>query len=256
MSFKDWLFSNYPPNSGIEGQWGALHIIVLITCILLIVAISILLSKKRVQDDKYRRLVILVLASLILFFEISRRIINLIKTDTHTLNSLLTTLLPRPWCAISCWMVIIAVFVNKKFFYNFASITSILCGLIFFAYPGAGFNHKYILFENLYSIATHSLFFITAILFITLKFTDFKFKGMWKELICLGGVYVYGAIETWILRIEGDPLYYLPNNEIMEIFGMEYLPFLIGYILFIAVFCLSFYLIQNRKTLFKRCYKN
>ncbi len=255
MSFKDWLLSNYPPNSTIEGQWGALHIIVLVACILSIIAISILFSKKRIHDDKYRRIVIIVLASLILFFEITRRIINLIKTDTHTLHSLLVTLLPRPWCAISCWMVMIAVLVNKKFFYNFASITSILCGLIFFAYPGAGFNHKVILFENVYSIATHALFFTTAILFITLDFTDCKFKGRWKELICLGGVYIYGAIETWILKIEKDPLYYLPNNEIMDIFGMKYLPFLIGYILFIAVFWLSFYLVQNRKSLFKRCKK-
>ena len=106
MTFKDWLLSNYPENSKIEGQWGPLHIIVLVACILSIVAISILFSKKRVKDDKYRRIVILVLASLILFFEITRRIINIYKTDTFTLNSLLKTLLPRHWCAISCWTVI------------------------------------------------------------------------------------------------------------------------------------------------------
>ena len=76
-------------------------------------------------------------------------------------------LLPRPGCAISVWLVMLAPIINKKGFYNFASIISILCAVIFFAYPGAGFLHKYILFEDLYSIITHSLFFIGSFLIVT-----------------------------------------------------------------------------------------
>jgi uncharacterized membrane protein YwaF len=245
MSFKEWIFSSYD-NPSIKGQWGLLHISVMILIALLVVGITLLLRGK---DQQKKRVVLFVFAGLILFFELTRRIIFFVKSDNFSAHEVMRALLPRPWCAISCWMVMIATIVNKKFFYNFTSITSILCALIFFAYPGVGFNNKYILFENLYSIATHSLFLTTAILFITLKFTDFKFNTMWKELICLGGVYGYGAIETWVLKIEEDPLYYLPGNDIIEIFGMKYGLFIVLYFLFIAIFWLSFYLIQNRKSL-------
>lgn len=251
MTFIEWLFSSYP-NPAKDGQWGWLHICVMICCALFIVGASLYFRGKRKDDVKQKRMLLFILAGTLLFFELSRRALFFLKEDEYILHTVLRTIFPRPWCAISCWMVMLATVINKKFFYNFASITSILCGAIFFAYPGAGFNNEYILFENLYSIVTHSVFFTVAILFITLGFTDFQFKEMWKELICLGGVYLYGAFETWGLQIEKDPLYYLPGNEIIELFGMPYEVYVVGYIAFIAVFWLTFYVIQNRKMLFAK----
>lgn len=147
MSFLDWINSSYP-NPSINGQWGWLHISVLVFCIGLIVALSLIFRKRSL---KARRIVIWCLVGIIFSFEITRRIVNLSKMTGGGISDYLYILLPRPWCAIACWSLIIVTIFNKKFLYNFASTTSLLCALIFFAYPGVGFNNKYILFENLYS---------------------------------------------------------------------------------------------------------
>ena len=251
MSFKEWLYSTYP-NPSVEGQWGLLHIGVMLFIALFVTGVSLYFKFSKKDNLKAKRILLFVIAGIILFFELSRRAIFFFKNETYETIKVLKTLFPRPWCAISCWVCMIATVVNKKFFYNFASITSLLCALVFFAYPSVGFTNEYILFENLYSIVSHSCFLILALLFITLKFTDFKFKTMWKELICLGCVYVYGIFETFILKIEHDPLYCRDNNEIMGIFGMSYGLYIFMYVAFITVFWLSYYLIQNRKTLFKK----
>ncbi|MBR5192665.1 MAG: hypothetical protein IKW33_04570 [Clostridia bacterium] len=194
---------------------------------------------------------LIVLASIIIFFEVARRIINLIKTDDYSLLNLARIILPRPGCAISCWLVVIAVFVNKKFMYNFASIISILCGTIFFAYPEAGYNNQYLLFENVYSIFTHTTFMILAICFITYKFTDFRYKDISKELIAFAILALYILIEI-LLNIEGDPFYFLPNNDVQEIVSLSYPLFITLYSFFIIIYFNIFYLIQDRKLIFKR----
>ena len=179
-----------------------------------------------------------------------RRVLNLIRHEHVTLDDYLYTLLPRPWCAISCWMCIISVFVNKKFFYNITSITALLCAVIFFAYPGAGFNNKYILFENLYSISTHALILITSITLITLRFADFRYNGIWKEAITLAVIFIYAFIEIYVLHTSDDPLYFMPNNDVQDILGLSYPAFLVIYIVFMLVWVNAFYLINDRKTVF------
>lgn len=248
MSFIDWITSSYP-NPSIDGRWGWLHITVLILCIALIVAIALIFRKR---SEKSRRIILCVLVGLILLFEIARRIINLCKTDDYSFHNLMYILLPRPWCAISCWSLIIAAIFNKRFLYNVSCYTSLLCSLVFFAYPGVGFNNVYILFENLYSIATHSLLLITSISLITLKFTKFEYKTIWKELICLAVILGYTFLEIFVLKIESDPMYFMPGNDITEILNIPYAGFLVLYILFMIIYINAFYLIDDRKNIFKK----
>ena len=248
MTFLEWITSSYP-NPSISGQWGWLHITTLLICAGVIVALALLLRKK---SDKARKIALWVLVGLILLFELSRRIINFCKATDFSFNNILYMLLPRPWCAISCWCLIASIFVNKKFFYNFASFTALLCAIIFFAYPGVGFNNQYILFENLYSICTHALLLITSISLITLKFTEFRYKTIWKELICLAVVFAYAFLEIYLLQIESDPLYFMPGNDVQEILGFGYPVFLIIYLVFMAIYVNVFYLIQDRKLVFRR----
>ncbi len=256
MTFKDWLFSNYPPNSGIGGQWGALHIVTLVVCVLAIVAIAFLFRGK---TEKTRYRVLLVMAIAIAVFELSRRIINISRGGCTDLTSALRTLLPRPWCAISCWLVMIAVFTKKKFLYNFTAITALLNALVFFAYPSVGFNNKYILFENVYSIVTHSLLLVSAVSMITLKFTDFRYKrgDGWQnsallELITLAIVVAYAFLEIFVLKIEADPLYFRDGNEAQGVLGLAYPIYLVVYILFLTVWLNAFYVvtgwIEKKKT--------
>lgn len=77
MSFSDWINSSYP-NPSIDGQWGLLHILVLILCIALIVTFALVFRKRSL---KARRIIIWILVGFILLFEIARRIINLVKMN-------------------------------------------------------------------------------------------------------------------------------------------------------------------------------
>ena len=247
MSFVDWIYSSYP-NPSINGRWGWLHVTVLVLCLALIVLIALVFRKK---SERTRRFVLGVLAILILIFEISRRVINLCKTTDFGWNNLCHILLPRPWCAISCWGVMFAVVCNKRCLFNVASFTGLLCALVFFAYPGVGFNNQYILFENLYSIATHSLLFVSTVSFITLKFTKFEYKTFWKDLIYLGVIFGYALLEIYVLKIESDPMYFMPGNDVMDILGVSYTVYLILYIVFLILYINIFYLIDDRKRIFK-----
>lgn len=248
MSFSDWINSSYP-NPSVDGQWGLLHILTIVFCVGIIVAIALIFRKKSL---KVRKIILWILVGFILLFEIARRIINLVKLDgSGTINDYLYTLLPRPWCAIACWSIIISAIFNKRFLYNFSSMTALLCALIFFAYPSVGFNNKYILFENLYSIGTHSLLLITSISLITLKFTKFEYRNIWKETICYVVILMYVFLEIYGLKIESDPMYFMPDNDVMEIFGVGYSAYLAIYIIFILVYFNIFYLIDDRK-IFKK----
>ncbi|MDY2696440.1 MAG: YwaF family protein [Eubacteriales bacterium] len=240
MSFKDWLFTNYPGATKVQ-PWGIMHILTLVGCIALIVVLALIFRKK---DDRARRIVLWILVGLILLFEIARRCINFAKMSDYNFTSIMHLLLPRPWCAISCWALIISAIVNKKSFYNFACISSLLCAIIFFAYPGVGFKSPYLGFDDLYSIATHCLLLITSISLITLKFTDFKFKDFWKVAVLYGLTLAYSFLEIYVLKIENDPMYFMPGNDVQEIIGLNNQLYLIVYIAFTFIYFNLFPLIQ------------
>lgn len=243
MSFKDWLFTNYPAASKVQ-PWGVLHILTLVLCIAAIVGIALCLRNK---SKKAKRILLWVLVGLILFFEIARRVINLINLSNWTLNNVLYMLLPRPWCAISCWALIIAAIFKKRFLYNFASISALLCAIIFFAYPGVGFKSPYLLFDDLYSIVTHALLLITSISLITLGFTEFRYKKFWKVALCFVVLFAYAFLEIYVLKIEADPLYFMPGNDIIEIFGFSHGLYLIIYTAFLLLFVNLFFIINEAK---------
>lgn len=244
MSFADWFFTRYPGASHVK-PWGLGEILTLILCIAIIVTLAILFKKK---DDKTKRIVLWVLVGLIIFFEVVRRIANLISNTNYTFNSYLHILLPRPWCAIACWTLIVCVISKKKCIYNFASITALLCAIIFFAYPGVGFKSPYFLFDDLYSVATHSLLLITSISLMTLGFTDFNYKEFWKVGVCYAVIFVYSILEIYVLKIEHDPMYFMPNNDVQDILGISYGLYLTIYIIFTLFYFNLFPLIQWLKT--------
>lgn len=240
MNFKDWLFTNYPGATKVQ-PWGIMHILTLVGCVALIVVLALIFRKK---DEKTRKIVLWILVGLILFFEIARRCVNLAKTSDYSLTSILSILLPRPWCAISCWALIISAVVNKKSFYNFASISALLCAIIFFAYPGVGFKSPYLYFDDLYSIVTHCLLLITSITLITLKFTDFKYKEFWKVAVLYGIILAYTFLEIYVLKIEHDPMYFMPGNDVQEIVGLNNQMYILVYAIFTIIYFNLFPAIQ------------
>ncbi len=242
MTFYDWIYSIYPADSVTNGRWGTLHICVVLLCITAIVLISLLRNK----SEAVRTRTIRILALAIFVLEVTRRVINLSRGETADLNSFLHLMLPRPWCAISCWFTMATALTRKKVLYNFSAMNNLLCALVFFAYPSVGFNHKVILFENFYSIATHSLLLISSVSMMTLKLTDFRYEK--HELVKTGALLccVFGYASALILlKIEKDPLYFMPGNDVQAFLGVNYSAFLVIYTVFLFVYFNAFYLVQN-----------
>lgn len=250
MTFHDWLFGGIE-NPAIKGQWGPLHIATLLICIALIVAFP-LVTKRLKSVEKSRKIVIFTLAALILFFEIVRRIVQFILlsqsgASVNLAHQILEIIIPRPWCAVSCWLLIASVIVRRPFFYNFASVSALLCSVIYFAYPGVGFNNQYILFDNLYSIATHALLLTMSITLMTLGFATFRFRDLWKTVLAFALTIVYGLIEIFVLKVYSDPMYFMPNGDIQaDILGIGYGLYLFLYTLLISLFILVPHLISER----------
>ncbi len=247
MTFEQWFFGLID-NPRVEKQWGLFHILTLVFCVVCIFAFNFIVKHSK-NKQKASKIIIITLVSLILFFEIARRIMLLgRKYFYNDGTTLIWIMLPRPWCAIACWAIIASVIVNKKFFYNYASLSALLCSFIFFCYPGVGYNNQYMLFDNIYSIFTHALLLISSITLITLKFTEFRYKDFWKFFVCLILTYVYGFIEIYVLKIYEDPMYFMPNGDIQaDILKISYGLYIVLYVLLILVYTNAFYLIQDRK---------
>ena len=248
MSFHDWLYSVYPPNSSFDGKYKAFHILTMVFIVVAAVAITYFLRSKK---EKHRYTVLVVISSVILLLEITRRIVAFTKGDSLDFTLAMRALLPRPWCAISCWILMIATLVRKKFMYNLAACNGIVCALVFFAYPSVGFNNTVILFENVYSIVTHTMLMLGAILCITLKFTSFKYyegslrkSAIW-ELLSMVIIFAYAFIEIYVLKIEADPLYFRSGNEVQDFLGCSYPVYLLIYSGFLIFYFNLFYIIDG-----------
>ena len=139
------------------------------------------------------------LISVTLLFEVTMRVSYALKMYVYHHTdvagySVWWLLLPKPWCQISSWVLIFAVLTKKKFLYNYACITALLCSLIFFIYPGVGFNTEgCVMYFDLYSISTHAVLLTSSITLITLKFTDFNYRDIWKTFVCLAISVIYSC---------------------------------------------------------------
>ena len=138
---------------------------------------------------------------------------------------------------------------KKPFFYNFASLSALLCSVIFFSYPGVGYNNEIILFENLYSIVTHALLLTMSITLMVLKATEFKYKHMWKLTICFALTFAYGLLQIYVLKTQEDPMYFMPNGDIQaDILKISYGLYLVLYIALIVTYVNVFHLIGDWAT--------
>lgn len=252
MTFSQWLFGGIE-NPFKAGQWGALHIATLVVCIALIVGFYFLGKHSR-NPEKARKGIVISLASAIAFFEIMIRFVYCVKLyyfHQPEMNglSLLWIILPKPWCAVSCWALIACLFVKKPFFYNYASLSALLCSFIFFIYPGVGYNNEHLLFENWYSILTHALLLTTSITLITLKYADFKFCHLWKTGVCFALTFVYALLEIYVLKVQEDPMYFMPGGDIQaDILRMDYGLYLTLYILIFLLYVLVAHILGDKQT--------
>lgn len=158
-------------------------------------------------------------------------------------------LLPKPWCAISCWALIAAPFVKRSWFYNYASLSALFCSVVFFVYPGVGYNNVHLLFENWYSILTHALLLTTSITLMTLGYTDFRYREFWKLAAAFALTFVYGLLEIFVLKIQKDPMYFMPDGDIQsDILHLPYGLYLCAYIAVFLIFINVPYLLKRKRS--------
>lgn len=258
MTFTQWLFGGID-NPYKAGQWGLLHIATLLTCAALIFGFYFL-AKYAKNQERTKKIIVFSLAGAIAFFEIMIRFVYCVKLyyfHQPEMNgvTLLWIVLPKPWCAIACWSLMASIFVKKPFFYNFASLSALLCSVVFFVYPGVGYNNEHLLFENWYSILTHALLLTTSITLMVLGYTDFQYKYFWKTGLCFLLTFAYGFAEIFLLKTQTDPMYFMPGGDIQaDILHLSYGLYLFLYILVFLVFINVPYLIGDKETV-KRCLK-
>ena len=251
MTFSQWMFGGIE-NPYKAGQWGPLHIATLVTCVMLMVSFTLLVKHAR-NPDRTKKAIVFSLVGAILFLEILIRFVRCVKL--YYLNqpemaglTLSWIMLPRPWCAISCWAMIASVWIKKNFFYQYASLSAFLCSFIFFIYPGVGYNNEYLLFDNWYSILTHALLLTTSVTMVTLKYADFRYCEFWKTSFCFVLTFVYGFLQIFVLKIHVDPMYFMPNGDIQAgILRMDYGLYLFLYIVILLLYINIPYMICDRE---------
>lgn len=251
MTFSQWMFGGID-NPFKSGQWKPLHIGVMLACIALIVGFYFLVKHAR-NPQRAKKAILFSLTGAILFFEITIRFVQCVKLYQLHLPEMngitpVWILLPKPWCAIACWSIMASVLVKKTFFYNYASLSALLCSVIFFSYPGVGFNNEHLLFENWYSILTHALLLTTSITMIVLKYARFHYKEFWKVAICFALTFVYAFLEIFVLKIHKDPMYFMPDGDIQaDILRMPYGLYLFLYVCLILLYINAAHMIGDRK---------
>jgi len=250
MSFSQWLFGGI--ENPFEGnQWGPLHIATLVCCGLFVVGFYFLVKHAR-DKEKTKNIILCSLAGAIAFFEVMIRFVYCVKLyvlHQAEMNGVtaLWIVLPKPWCAISCWALIACIFIKKRFFRNYASLSALFCAVVFFVYPGVGYNNVYLLFENWYSILTHALLLTSSVTMIVLKITDFRYREFWKLAVCFILTFLYGLLEIFVLKLEPDPMYFMPGGDIQaDILRLPYGLYLFCYIAIFLVFINVPYLAQKQ----------
>jgi len=94
-----------------EYLYGTRHLIVLGLVVLACIVLTCIFYKR---SDRAKGILFKVFASILLFFEIASRVVNLIIEKNYTLESVAKILLPMHMCSVMVWVFIIAIFTKKR----------------------------------------------------------------------------------------------------------------------------------------------
>ena len=245
MSFHDfWTNQNNPSLPKSEYLYGTRHIIVLALVIFTSIVLSLIFYRK---SQKAKNILIVVLVSILLFFEIASRVVNLCIETDFSWQNIFKIILPLHVCSVMVWILIIAAFTRKQVLFNFAVIGGLLATAGFLLYPAVGLNRTYMSFTCLYSTISHSVGFVCAILLMTLGFAKFEWKKIWQPLLCFAIMFGWGALVDFVILPGSDYMYL--RNDPLELnlsfpYHILYAAILIGYIL---IFYIVYWLIQKIK---------
>ena len=235
MTLHDW-FTN-ENNPALENYlYGTRHIIMLVITAILCVGLSLLFYKK---SKKTQNIVLYVLAGILLFFEITSRIINLVIEPNLNFMGFLKIMLPMHICSVMVWVFIIGIFTKKEILYTYSVIGGILATIAFLLYPAVGINRTFMSFTCIYSTVSHMTGFVCCILLIVFKKPNFDFRKIWQPFVCFAIMFAWGAICNFVI-FPGSDYMYMVNDPL----GLNLnFPYQILYIFLISIYTTLFYLI-------------
>jgi len=238
MTFLDWITnSNNPELDKSEYLFGTRHIIMLVITFAMCIVLSLLFRKR---SEKSKNILLYSLASVLLFFEITSRIVNLSILEVYNIKTVLDVLLPMHICSVIVWVFIVGIFSKSKILLNYSVIVGFLATLAFLMYPAVGVNQKYMAFTNIYSTVSHMVGFTLAILLMALKRVEFKFSKIWQPYLCMVIMFTWGYLLNWVIFPGSDFMYMRSDPLGLELnfhYYFLYIPLLIIYVL-------SFYIIS------------
>lgn len=246
MTFKDfWTNENNPKLPKAEYMYGTRHLIVLLIVVMASVLLSIYFSQK---SQKAKQRLLYSLASVLLFFEITSRIVDFFITPNIDFGMVLKILLPMEMCSVVVWVFIIAIFTKKRVLYEFSAIVGLFATLAFLLFPAVGLNRTYMSFTCIYSTVSHMVGFVCAILIMTLGFVKFELKKIWQVYLCYAIMFAWGVLLDLVIFPGSNYMYVLEDP--LEL-NMKF-PYQVLYLAIIAIYTLAFYLIPYLKQKFEK----
>ena len=243
MTFIDWLTNNNNPSlEKSEYLFGTRHIIMLVMTALLCVFVGLIFRKR---SDKAKNVFFHFCATILLFFEIATRVVNLWFASSYTIESVAKIILPMHICSVMVWVIIIGIYSNNKLLLNYSSIAGLLATFAFLVYPAVGINQKYMAFTNIYSTVSHMIGFILAISLMTLRKVEFRFKKIWQPYLCLIIMFTWGYLLNWVI-FPGSDYMYMRNDPLELNLSFPYQYLYVG-ILIVYVFMFYFINLFTRK---------
>lgn len=245
MTFHDfWTNENNPALPKSEYLYGTRHILVLACILVACVALTLIFYKR---SEKAKNILFYVLGSILLFFEILSRVVNLIITTDYSLENIFKIIAPMHICSVMVWVFIVAIFSHKKTLMEFSVIGGLLATVAFLAYPTVGLNRIYMSFTCIYSTFSHAIGFITVILLMTLGKVHFEFKDIWKIYLCFAIMFAWGVLIDFVI-LPGSDYMYLVNDPLELNINIPY-QLLYGIILvfYILIYYIISFLIRKIK---------
>ena len=246
MTFHDfWTNENNPTLPKSEYLYNTRHILVLVGTVLACLILTLIFYKK---SEKAKNILFYVLASILLFFEITSRIVNLIITNDYSFENIFKILVPMHICSVMVWVFIIAIFSHSKTLMAYSVIGGLIATVAFLAYPAVGLNRVYMSFTCIYSTFSHTIGFVTVILLMTLGKVHFKFKDIWKVYLCFAVMFLWGVLLDFVIFPGSDYMYIV--NDPLEL-NLNF-PYQILYAAVLIVYVLIFYVVDFIITKLKR----
>ena len=250
MSLHDWFTNeNNPSLSQKEYLFGTRHIVMICIAILSVIVLSVVFYKK---SQKSKNILLTILVSILLFFEIVSRIVNLVICTNFSWQNILEILLPMHICSVAVVTLIIAYFSKNKLLINFSTVLGILATSIFLLYPAVGINRTHVSFTCLYSIISHVTGFVVVCLLINLGYAKFILKDIWQNYVCFVIMFGYGALLDFVILPGSDYMYLL--NDPLEL-GLGF-PYHIVYGAILTIYIFTFYFVTFVVDKIKKCKQN